>query len=181
MSHHKRKPTPYCLNCHYPTAEYDNFCPKCGQKATDGKVSLHDLIHEFTHSITHIDGKIFTTLRHLKNGFNCHCTLYHGNYCFPVGTFVEFSLSIVTPQYFHKKITKMTNKNLKELSTEELQKKEKQFKILAYTATGVMILLLAFKRFSNVGLVLFPIIFLTQRWSEVQKELKSRSNDETQI
>jgi hypothetical protein len=61
-NHHKHTHSPYCLNCHYPTAEFDSFCPNCGQKNTDGKVTLHDLWHEFVHSWVHVDGKIFNTL-----------------------------------------------------------------------------------------------------------------------
>jgi Protein of unknown function (DUF3667) len=61
-NHHKHTHSPYCLNCHYPTAEFDSFCPNCGQKNTDGKTSMHDLWHEFVHSWLHVDGKIFNTL-----------------------------------------------------------------------------------------------------------------------
>ena len=66
MSHkHDKAHIPYCLNCHYPLAEYDSFCPNCGQKPTDGKTTMHDLGHEFMHSTFHLDGKLFTTLRHI--------------------------------------------------------------------------------------------------------------------
>jgi Protein of unknown function (DUF3667) len=66
MSHsHPKKHIPYCLNCHYPLAEFDSFCPNCGQKPTDGKVTMHDLLHEFTHTLFHVDGKLVTTLRHI--------------------------------------------------------------------------------------------------------------------
>ncbi len=66
MSHsHPNKHIPYCLNCHYPLAEMDRFCPNCGQKPTDGKTTMHDLIHEFVHTLFHLDGKFFTTLKHI--------------------------------------------------------------------------------------------------------------------
>lgn len=66
MSHsHPNKHIPYCLNCHYPLAEMDSFCPNCGQKPTDGKTSMHDLVHEFVHTLFHLDGKFFTTLKHI--------------------------------------------------------------------------------------------------------------------
>jgi Protein of unknown function (DUF3667) len=63
-NHHKQPHTPYCLNCHYPTAELDNFCPNCGQKPSNGKITMHDLLHEFLHNLTHFDGKIVSSLRH---------------------------------------------------------------------------------------------------------------------
>jgi hypothetical protein len=64
MSHAKFK-HPNCLNCHYPLAEFDKFCPNCGQKPVAPKAAMHDLIHEFIHSNFHLDGKFFSTLKHL--------------------------------------------------------------------------------------------------------------------
>jgi Protein of unknown function (DUF3667) len=65
MSHHHTEGLPYCQNCHYPIAEFDKFCPNCGQKNTDGRVSLHDLWHELMHYFTHVDNQIFVTIRHV--------------------------------------------------------------------------------------------------------------------
>jgi hypothetical protein len=45
--------------------ENDKFCSNCGQKSTDGKISLHDLFHEFVHTWLHVDGKFFSTALHL--------------------------------------------------------------------------------------------------------------------
>jgi Protein of unknown function (DUF3667) len=66
MSHKSNKRLhPYCLNCHYPLSEYDKNCSQCGQKPTDGKTTMHDLLHEFVHTLFHLDGKFFWTLKHL--------------------------------------------------------------------------------------------------------------------
>jgi hypothetical protein len=66
MSHKSNKKLhPYCLNCHYPLSEFDKNCSQCGQKPTDGKITLHDLMHEFVHTLFHLDGKFFWTLKHL--------------------------------------------------------------------------------------------------------------------
>ncbi len=62
---HHGKHHPYCLNCHYPLSEFDKNCSQCGQKPTDGKTTLHDLLHEFVHTLFHLDGKFFWTLKHL--------------------------------------------------------------------------------------------------------------------
>jgi Protein of unknown function (DUF3667) len=64
MSHSKYY-HPHCLNCHYPLAEFDKFCPNCGQKPVAPKSTLHDLWHEFIHTFFHLDGKFFSTLTHL--------------------------------------------------------------------------------------------------------------------
>ena len=63
--HHKEKHHPYCLNCHYPLSEFDKHCSQCGQKPTDGRMTMHDLLHEFVHTLFHLDGKLFWTLKHL--------------------------------------------------------------------------------------------------------------------
>lgn len=66
MSHkHNGKHHPYCLNCHYPLSEFDKNCSQCGQKPTDGKTTVHDLVHEVIHTLFHLDGKFFWTLKHL--------------------------------------------------------------------------------------------------------------------
>ena len=66
MSNKHHKPHyPYCLNCHYPLSEFDKNCSQCGQKPTDGKTTMHDLLHEFIHTLFHLDGKFFWTLKHL--------------------------------------------------------------------------------------------------------------------
>jgi hypothetical protein len=64
MSHLKHH-HPNCLNCHYPLAEFDKFCPNCGQRPISPKSSMHDLLHEFFHTFWHLDGKFFMTLHHL--------------------------------------------------------------------------------------------------------------------
>jgi Protein of unknown function (DUF3667) len=64
MSHSKFH-HPHCLNCHYPLAEFDKFCPNCGQKPVAPKAAMHDLMHEFIHSNFHLDGKFFSTLKHI--------------------------------------------------------------------------------------------------------------------
>ena len=64
MSHSKYY-HPHCLNCHYPLAEFDKFCPNCGQKPVAPKSTMHDLWHEFIHTFFHLDGKFFSTLSHL--------------------------------------------------------------------------------------------------------------------
>ena len=63
--HHNGKHHPYCLNCHYPLSEFDKNCSQCGQKPTDGRTTMHDLLHEFVHTLFHLDGKLFWTLKHL--------------------------------------------------------------------------------------------------------------------
>jgi hypothetical protein len=127
MSHsHPKKHIPYCLNCHYPLAEMDSFCPNCGQKPTDGKVTLHDLLHEFTHTLFHVDGKLFSTLKHIfvpgkltEEFFKGH----HKRYAHPIQLFLVlgalflFCLSLLS----HKLEEQM--KHSLDASSQQLEKK----------------------------------------------------------
>jgi uncharacterized membrane protein len=69
----------------------------------------------------------------------------------------------------------MIIKNFKELSTEVLQKKEKQMKNGIYFVLILMVLIMVFKKFSSISLLLLPFIIVTQQLTEIQKELKSRN------
>jgi Protein of unknown function (DUF3667) len=53
-------PTIICKNCenHYR----GNFCPICGQKASEGDIGLKYFLHDIPHSIFHIDKGFFYTL-----------------------------------------------------------------------------------------------------------------------
>ncbi len=54
-----------CLNCHYPLAEGALFCHHCGQKPTNGKVSLKELLHNLFYIWIFLEEKLFRTVRHL--------------------------------------------------------------------------------------------------------------------
>jgi hypothetical protein len=98
MSNHHGKGLPNCQNCHYPLAESDKFCPNCGQKNTDGHVSLHDLWHELTHYFTHVDNKIFVTLKDLLVPGKLTDEFFKGHrkrYIHPINLF--FVVGIIMP------------------------------------------------------------------------------------
>ena len=98
MSHHHTEGLPYCQNCHYPIAELDKFCPNCGQQNTDGHVSLHDLWHELTHYFTHVDNKIFTSIRDLLIPGKLTDEFFKGHrkrYVHPINLF--FVVGIIVP------------------------------------------------------------------------------------
>jgi hypothetical protein len=50
-----------CPNC--GTALNGHYCPECGQKAAPIAPTFHDLVHDFTHELLHVDGKIFRSVR----------------------------------------------------------------------------------------------------------------------
>jgi hypothetical protein len=55
---------PDCLNCASPITQ--NYCPNCGQKSTTHRYSIkHFLVHDFVHSVWHVDKGILFTLKAL--------------------------------------------------------------------------------------------------------------------
>ncbi|MEM6317173.1 MAG: DUF3667 domain-containing protein [Bacteroidota bacterium] len=51
-----------CLNCHHPLPESATFCPNCGQKTTDGRISLREFMHNFVDNVFNLDSRIFKTM-----------------------------------------------------------------------------------------------------------------------
>ncbi|MCB0598719.1 MAG: DUF3667 domain-containing protein, partial [Phaeodactylibacter sp.] len=52
----------YCPNCHYPLPYYGQYCSNCGQKYTNGKIPVWELVRDFIESVLNIDSKIFRTV-----------------------------------------------------------------------------------------------------------------------
>jgi hypothetical protein len=61
--HKKRRKVDVCHNCHTLLQPEDNFCPHCGQENHDLKVPLGHLLFEVIEGFTHLDTKLFNTLR----------------------------------------------------------------------------------------------------------------------
>ncbi|MBL7804352.1 MAG: DUF3667 domain-containing protein [Saprospiraceae bacterium] len=55
----------YCRNCHYPLAYKARFCSHCGQKDTDGRVQVSDLMQQLFFRIFKLESKYFLILWHL--------------------------------------------------------------------------------------------------------------------
>jgi hypothetical protein len=55
-----------CDNC--GTERTDAFCGHCGQKARPRNPTSHDILHELTHEMLHVDGRIFRSVRELLTG-----------------------------------------------------------------------------------------------------------------
>lgn len=53
----------FCKNCQQ---EFDgNYCPNCGQSAKEHRINATYFLHDIPHSIFHIDGLFFSTLKGL--------------------------------------------------------------------------------------------------------------------
>ena len=55
----------YCRNCYYPLAYKAKFCSHCGQKDTDGRVRMHELLQQVWFKAFHLESKFLRILWHL--------------------------------------------------------------------------------------------------------------------
>ncbi len=51
-----------CSNCHSPLINKAGFCHTCGQKNTDGRLTLKELFSQFFNNVFNLDSKIFRTI-----------------------------------------------------------------------------------------------------------------------
>ena len=51
-----------CSNCHLPLVNEADYCHKCGQKNTDGRLTVKELFSQFFDNVFNLDSKIFRTL-----------------------------------------------------------------------------------------------------------------------
>ena len=51
----------FCSNCGAPLA--GPYCGSCGQKTAAPNPAIGDFLHELSHELLHVDGKIFRSLR----------------------------------------------------------------------------------------------------------------------
>lgn len=65
MEHQEKSTVKTCPNCATPLPESAKYCQACGQKYTDGKISVASLLRESIDSIANLDLKIFRSLPNL--------------------------------------------------------------------------------------------------------------------
>ena len=63
-----------CLNCGTPLR--GEFCAGCGQNAADPNPTFHDLLHDVSHEVLHVDGRLWSSVRLLFTKPGCLTTEY---------------------------------------------------------------------------------------------------------
>lgn len=54
-----------CKNCNQLLLLHQKYCHECGQRTDTHRINFHFLVHEFQHSILHVDGGLLYTLKQL--------------------------------------------------------------------------------------------------------------------
>lgn len=61
----ENQPNDICRNCQQPLPPAAKFCPQCGQKNTDGRLTFGELMGQFFDHLLNLDARIFRTLKDL--------------------------------------------------------------------------------------------------------------------
>lgn len=98
------KPSRTCPNCYFPLPRFGKYCSHCGQKYTDGKVTVGGLVREFLSDTLNVDSKIWRTLIALAVPGKLTKTFFQGKqqrYIRPLRLFFIFALlTVATTTFF---------------------------------------------------------------------------------
>ena len=116
-----------CLNCETLLPEKAAFCPQCGQKATDGLISLKEFVNNFLENVFNLDSRIVQTTKWLcipakltKEYFKGkHRTYYH-----PIRLYLVMSLIFFAILSLKNDDDSMVNIDLGEKFVENAQKEK---------------------------------------------------------
>lgn len=92
-----------CRNCYYPLPRFGQYCSHCGQKYTDGRVTLSSLIKHFLADSLNLDAKIWRTLIALMIPGKLTRTFFEGKqqrYIRPLRLFFVFALVTIAAANF---------------------------------------------------------------------------------
>ena len=113
----------YCLNCDALLTDKAWYCHQCGQKCTDGRISILELLREFFEAVFDLDSRFFRTLRYLfipgvltNEYFLGRRKKYvHPLRLFLVTGIIFFTLaSIITSQYADRQLQRFTDSFFRE-------------------------------------------------------------------
>ncbi len=113
----------YCRNCSELLPEQAWYCPKCGQKCTDGRITIKELLDEFFEAIFNVDSRFFLTVRALfvpgsltnKYFIGKRKSYIHPLRLFLVSGIIFFTLtSLVTSKYAERELVEASDSIFKE-------------------------------------------------------------------
>lgn len=92
-----------CPNCYYPLPRFGQYCSHCGQKYTDGRVTVMSLIRHFLADTFNLDAKIWRTLVALMIPGKLTKTFFEGKqqrYIRPLRLFFVFAVITIAAVNF---------------------------------------------------------------------------------
>jgi hypothetical protein len=116
-----RPDSAFCHNCGIRLT--GPFCAACGQKARPLDLTVHEFLHDFTHELLHVDGRIFQSIRRLlaSPGFLTreHLQGRRASWISPIRLYLIFSiaffaLSAMSPAAFHLEVSESDGRTVQE-------------------------------------------------------------------
>lgn len=126
-------PPPICRNCDFENKSSFQFCPNCGQKNTDGKITFSELWSEFQDAVFNIESRTWRTFKSLFVPGKLTLEYFagkHRQYVHPLRLLLVTSLLVIIAMSFQN-FQSMTNHpyNVKDRIKENYERK-KLIKIL---------------------------------------------------
>jgi hypothetical protein len=98
-----------CPNCYYPLPRFGKYCSHCGQKYTDGRITVASLVRDFLADTLNLDSKIWRTLAALLVPGKLTKEFFEGKqqrYIKPVRLFFVFAiLTVAAVSFFEAEFT----------------------------------------------------------------------------
>lgn len=104
----------FCRNCAIHLPDGALYCPQCGQKDTDGRISVGQFVSEFFDSVFNLDSKFYRTFRDIFVPARLSIAYFEGkhkSYSHPLRVFFILAvvhltiISIVTIDHIHMEVT----------------------------------------------------------------------------
>lgn len=87
-----------CKNCTHPILESAKFCSSCGQKNTDGRISIRSFFSAFFSTVFNLESKLFKTMGHIFIPGKLTVEYFKGKhirYFHPVRIFIVCALLLI--------------------------------------------------------------------------------------
>ncbi|MBI5916463.1 MAG: DUF3667 domain-containing protein [Bacteroidetes bacterium] len=94
-----KTPILHCRNCQHPLTEPARYCPNCGQKNHDGRLTFREMMEESVVTIFNFDNRIFSTLKALAIPGKLTVDYFNGihiRYYHPVRLFLVSAALFIT-------------------------------------------------------------------------------------
>jgi len=120
----------YCKNCFHPLNTKNKYCSNCGQKNTDGKLTIGNLLSNLFSTVFNLESKFFTTLRDIVVPGKLTIEYFkgkHKSYFHPVRLFIVSTIILLAAvSYFtgEAQIIKFSIPTSEEKIAQKVQKKD---------------------------------------------------------
>ena len=92
-----------CPNCDFTLPEDAHYCPSCGQRRTDGRITFREMMTEFADAVFNLDSRLFNTIIALfipGKLTNVYFKGKHRSYLHPLRIFLFMTIGLIAASTF---------------------------------------------------------------------------------